>query len=545
MNPFPGFREFGEEEAHLFFGREKQIDELLKKLRTSRFLSVLGDSGRGKSSLVKAGIIPSLHSGFMVEAGSSWNVLLTRPGNNPIGNLTTALIQNGLFSESETKQFNPHQIAIDTLRRSENGLIEIVRQAGLEENENLLIIVDQFEELFSFNKQEQHQLSPRNDAAAFVQLLLKAARQSKVPLYIIITLRSDFLGNCSKFHGLPQAINQAQYLIPNMTREESRRAITGPLAVSNINITPRLQERLLNDLDKTQDQLPLLQFTLKQITDYWYANSNEKTPLDIKHYESCGMLSDAVNRYAEKIYKEINDMKRLRIADTVFTMVTDQTNDMKDMRRPTTVRELADISEATTDEVIEVINKFREPGYELLRPLASEELTRDSLIDLSHESLMRLWKRFRLLIEEEQQSVKLYRRLAHSAKMYQEGKAELWRDPDLMLAKTWYLGNKPNAAWGRRYDHYFERAITFLKASEDQKDLEVNREHKNWNKKMVHYRRMALLGFILAIVFFILTALLFFKMNANVSWDDISNNQKEQQELVDEAVYERTIWRYG
>lgn len=527
-NPFPGFREFKEDEAHLFFGREKQIDELLKKLRTSRFMAVLGDAGSGKSSLIKAGMIPSLHSGFMVESGASWNVVLTRPGGNPISNLSQALTSTNLFKDNETSDDILNTITETTLRRNNQGLVEMVRQADLDEKENLLIIVDQFEEIFSYARQEEHQPGALNDASVFVNLLLQATRQSDVPVFVIITLRSDFLGNCSEFNGLPNAINQAQYLIPQMSQEESRRAITGPLAVSNIDISPRLQDRLLNDLSLAQNQLPALQFTLKKTVDFWLQNAGPKEPLDTSHYEHAGPMPDAINNYAEKLYREIEDMKKLRITDTVFTMVTDQTNDLKDIRRPTQVKELAKIAEASVDEVIAVINKFRQPGFELLLPLAGKTLDENSVIDLCHESLMHQWRRFKLLIDEEQQSVNLYRKLARSAKLYQEGKEELWRDPDLMLAKTWYLGNKPNAAWAKRYDPYFERAITFLKASEDQKSLEINKQNRNWSKKVKKYKRLALVGLITALVFIVLTVFLFFKFRDSISHVqqlDIKQNQ--------------------
>ena len=101
-NPFPGLRAFEEEEDILFFGREKQIDELLRKLRTSRFLAIIGSSGSGKSSLVKSGLLPSLHSGLMSGVGSSWRIALFRPGNDPIGQLNEALCRNGVLRDNQS-----------------------------------------------------------------------------------------------------------------------------------------------------------------------------------------------------------------------------------------------------------------------------------------------------------------------------------------------------------------------------------------------------------------------------------------------------------
>jgi len=157
QNPFPGLRAFEEEEDILFFGREKQVDELLKKLRTQRFLTVIGSSGSGKSSLVKSGLIPSLHSGFMSGAGSNWKICSLRPGVNPIGNLAQALSQNGILynHESDDNEQMYSSIIESVLRRSNFGLIDAFTQAGIDPKINLLILVDQFEELFRFIKFEK------------------------------------------------------------------------------------------------------------------------------------------------------------------------------------------------------------------------------------------------------------------------------------------------------------------------------------------------------------------------------------------------------
>src|SRR5512139_2687381 len=130
-NPFPGLRSFEPDEDHLFFGRESRIDELLTRLRQSRFLSVVGTSGSGKSSLVRSGLIPSLYSGFMTRAGSSWRVAILRPGDDPIGNLATALNDpNVLGAEEGSDLADTNRSLIEaTLHRSTLGLAECVRQA--------------------------------------------------------------------------------------------------------------------------------------------------------------------------------------------------------------------------------------------------------------------------------------------------------------------------------------------------------------------------------------------------------------------------------
>ena len=135
------------------------------------------------------------------------------------------------------------------------GLVECIRQARVPAHENILIIADQFEELFRFKNSRQLRES-HDDAIAFVKLLLNAVSQQQYPIYVVITMRSDFIGNCTEFEGLTEAINDGQYLVPRMDREERRSAITGPVAVGGAEISPRLVLRLLNDVGDDPDQLP-------------------------------------------------------------------------------------------------------------------------------------------------------------------------------------------------------------------------------------------------------------------------------------------------
>ena len=247
VNPFPGLRPYEPEEDHLFFGREKETDDLVRRLRSHRFLSVVGTSGSGKSSLVRSGLIPSLQSGFMVTAGSRWRVAICRPGEDPIGRLAEALDHPDVIGAPNDALAGTNRVLLDaTFRRGGLGLADAVRFARIPAHDNVLILVDQFEELFRFRR-SRHIENSRDEAVAFVKLLLEAAKQSEIPIYVVLTMRSDFIGDCMDYPGLPEAVNESQYLVPRMTRDELRSAITGPVAVAGGRIAPRLVVRLLNE----------------------------------------------------------------------------------------------------------------------------------------------------------------------------------------------------------------------------------------------------------------------------------------------------------
>jgi len=203
-NPFPGLRPFEADEDHLFFGRERQVDELLRRLRFNRFLSVVGTSGCGKSSLIRCGLIPSLYGGLMVKAGSSWRITVMRPGEDPLGHLAEALAVPEVIGVTEGPLATTSRVLMDAaLRRSKRGLIEAVRQAHVPRGDNILVVVDQFEELF----RSESSLDARavEERAAFVQLLLTTAEPQTGSSYVVLTMRSDYVGECARFRGLESA----------------------------------------------------------------------------------------------------------------------------------------------------------------------------------------------------------------------------------------------------------------------------------------------------------------------------------------------------
>jgi WD40 repeat protein/energy-coupling factor transporter ATP-binding protein EcfA2 len=499
-NPFPGLRPFEFDESHLYFGRDGQSEQLLRKLSSTRFVAVVGTSGSGKSSLVRAGLLPALYGGLMTSAGSNWRVALMRPGNDPVGNLARALNVAEVFgSEIEENAELQTTITEVTLRRGSLGLVEAVRQNRMAKHENLLVIADQFEEIFRYAEvagDERYQ----NEAAAFVKLLLEAARQREVNIYVVLTLRSDYLGDCSLFWDLPEAINEGQYLIPRLTREQRREAITGPVAVGGAEITPRLVNRLLNEMGDNPDQLPILQHALMRTWDKWKEVGREREPIDLSHYEATGGMSEALSRHADEAYFELPGERSREIAERLFKSLTEKGKDNRETRRPTELSELAVISEATEQECIAVIEPFRREGRSFLMPPAAVRLKADTLIDISHESLIRNWQRLNEWVDEEARSVRIYQRLAETAALHEKGEAGLWHDPDLQLALEWRKESKPNQAWARRYHPDFKRAMSFLEASCEAREKDAAEKESQRKKEL---RRTRLIAAILLIAFIV------------------------------------------
>jgi len=549
-NPFPGLRPFEFDESHLFFGRDGQSERLIAKLSRTHFLAVVGTSGSGKSSLVRAGFLPALHGGFMTTAGSTWRVAIMRPGNDPIGNLARALNAQDVFgSEIEENVTIQAALAEATLRRGARGLVDAVRQAVMPDNENLLVVVDQFEEIFRFARVTEDK-EYGNEAAGFVKLLLEAANQREIPIYVVLTMRSDYLGDCSQFWDLPEAINESQYLIPRLTRDQLREAITGPVAVGGAKITPRLVNRLLNDVGDNQDQLPVLQHLLMRMWDEWKApgpgkdsrgsahnQTHEGDAIDLCCYEAVGGMSQALSLHADEAFHGLPDDRHRAVAEKVFKALTEKGPDNREVRRPITVGELSAVTGATAAEVITVVEAFRQPGRSFVMAPADAGLKPESLIDLSHESLIRGWVRLKEWVEEEARSARTYQRLASTAVLHQAGEEALLQDPALQVALDWRDANRPNAAWARRYHPAFDVAMNYLEASVAARDAEM-RERERQSRRDVSYKRTRLVALLLALSVLLAlgSAVYAFRQGSNAEKARAVAVQKSQEALDQKRV---------
>ena len=465
-NPFPGLRPFETDEYGLFFGREGQADALIERLQRSHFLAVVGTSGSGKSSLVRAGLLPALRGGMMAGAGSGWRIAIMRPGSDPIGNLAGALAEKDVLLEAGggLPPAEAQAVIEATLRRGSLGLVDVARQARLGEHEKLLVVVDQFEELFRF-RAARVASSTGDDASAFVKLLLEAAQQNELPIYVVPTMRSDFLGDCAQFQGLPEAINDGQYLIPRMTRDERRFAISGPVAVKRCKITEPLVNRLMNDVGDNPDQLPILQHALMRTWDYWVAHRVNGEPIGLEHYEAIGTMTDALSRHADEAFNELPDERSRKIAESLFKALTERGADNREIRRPTCLQDICEIAGATAAEVVAVVDVFRGGGRSFLMPPAGVALGPETVIDISHESLIRNWYRLKEWARDEAEAARIYRRLAGAAADYRAGIGGLLDEVTLQYALKWREKYKPNHAWGVRYHPEFDESIAYLEES--------------------------------------------------------------------------------
>ncbi len=520
-NPFPGIRSYEIHEDELFFGRELQVRELIEKLSQTRFLAIVGSSGCGKSSLIKAGVIPSLVKNKPGNFAKTWKVSVFRPSDDPIGNLAKSLAGDN----------DPKKIAAG-LRSGKEGLVNVLKTLDKQEDESRLLIIDQFEELFRF-RNSQSESGNLSETAAFVDLILTAIEHTEFPVYTVLSMRTDFVDECTEFRGLSEAINRGYYLVPRMNSEERRRAITGPVEMKGARISDDLVESLLTDVGDDPDQLPIMQHAMMRTWEHWTLNRIGEQPIGLAHYQAIGTMKEALSVHLEELFADLRDDKSKYVAEKLFKALTDITQENRGTRRPTKLREIMTLSEAREEELIRVIDNFRKPGCAFLMPSYHIDLGMESIIDISHESIMRVWTRLRNWVEEEGRSASLYLRLSKSSELYQEGKTGLWINPELQLALQWKDQSKPNATWAMRYDPAFDRAMNFLLYSRKQHEQELIKKENQQKRNLKRARTSALvlgIASIISILFLLISLNLRFKAEAS---------RKEALKKEKEAVFER------
>jgi hypothetical protein len=527
LDPYPGLRPFRQEETDIFFGREKHTDQLLERLGNHRFLAVTGLSGCGKSSLVRAGLIPALNRGFIAEAGHRWRVVQMRPGRTPFARLAGGLLNAAALASEREGIAGGAEFVEETLRRGPMGLVEVLRQTPPPVDTNLLLVVDQFEEIFRFrmedevreamaSEESQQQRQRRIDEAdAFVQLLLASKDQVEFSVFVLLTMRTDYLGHCAVFRGLLEVINESQYIPPPVSRDQLIEAICAPAQVFNGRVEETLCHRLLNDADSSQDQLPLLQHALMRMWNL--AKEGEaKEPrhnpnvLTVEHYAKVGSIrpsadgDSALSRHGREVLDQLSSEKQCRIAEMLFRALSGGARERRDTRRFVNVQEMAAIAEVETDEIIKVADIFRAPGCNFIAAIAGEgssgELQPGTELDISHESLIRNWDKLKEWVGIEAESSDDYLWLEQAARRWQMGEGDLFEETNLKAALAWERKERPSNRWAARYGSDFDLAMEFLGESEkrqaerlqaEEQQREREREQEEAKHRQQEEKRLA------------------------------------------------------
>lgn len=447
--PYPGLRAFESTEARIFFGRDQHVNEVLDRLAASNLVAVVGSSGCGKSSLVRAGVVPALRAGRYYQAGTTWRIAQMLPGNSPIWNLASALFA-AVHGEANT---DPKKVLnLSGLLRGDNAFQNFAEWANLPNNTNMLILVDQFEELFNQpNKVKQA------EAGDFISLILTVFAENLKNLFVILTMRTDHLGECAQYPGLAEAINETIYLTPRMTRNEVQDAIEMPALLYGGKFEPELIETILNDMMAERDELPLMQHILMRMWNDVRLDKHEDRWLTADVYTRYGRIQNTLNEHGAELragLREIYGPLSDAITEYVFRELTERRQDTigQDVRRPMEYQALRTVvrerEKDSGDVLAEVVNRFRHPDNAFLRPTGTGPLGPETRIDITHECLIRKWSDLRRWADQEARAASNLRSLVAAT---DPGQPELLPKQNADHYEKWWKSDQPTGSWAERY----------------------------------------------------------------------------------------------
>jgi hypothetical protein len=311
---------FGEEHADFFFGRDADIQRLIEKLKTSRLLAVLGSSGSGKSSLVRAGLIPALRRGAL-PASETWTIKTLVPGAQPLAALAAQVLQLHAQGAMTT--------TLDEIRADPRALhlATIMALTERPSSDRVMWVIDQFEEVFTL-------CGDPGERAAFVAALLYAAGFPGGRTVVVLTMRADFYAKCATHPDLAAAISAHQFLVSPMEESDLRQAIEAPAWRVGLDLEPGLVATILEDVASQPGALPLLQHALLELWE-----RRRGTMLTLEGYRESGGVEGAIARRADAIYDSFTPAQQA-IARSVLLRLTQPGEGTEDTRRRATLDEL-------------------------------------------------------------------------------------------------------------------------------------------------------------------------------------------------------------
>jgi energy-coupling factor transporter ATP-binding protein EcfA2 len=396
--PYPGLRPFEPEEWAIFFGRESMIDDVIQRLADNRVVLIHGASGSGKSSLVRAGVFPKLDRQHL-RRGVKWLTCAMRPSGGPLWNLAREL------ARFEGRQDDLGRIGeiIRLFNRRDATLASVTAQIEACAGKRLCILVDQFEELFRFERE-----TSREEAELFVSLLIDQIaaedsddgdgceeRKSADNIHIAITMRSEFLGECARFDGFAEAVNRTQYLVPRIRYQNLIRAICRPAELFGGKVSIELAERLIADVRGREDELPLIQHGLMLLWDTAAAASpGQPVRLDSENFERTGGLAKLLSDHADAVMAAAKlSPESIDTTERLFRALIDINAEGRAIRRPLTFGHLVAVCDIGADDLRKIIDVFRADGVSFLTPFFPMPIEDKTVIDISHEALIRCWSR--------------------------------------------------------------------------------------------------------------------------------------------------------
>jgi DNA-binding SARP family transcriptional activator/ABC-type glycerol-3-phosphate transport system substrate-binding protein len=459
-NPYKGLRAFLEADATDFFGREAVTQRLLRSLAeddpAARFLAVVGPSGSGKSSVVRAGLVPALRRGA-IPGSERWYVVEVVPGHKPFREIEDALLSIAV---------DPPPSLMEELERDELGLLRAVDRILPDRDAELLIVLDQFEEAFTL-------IDSDTERARLLASVRAAALEPDSRIRIVATLRADFYDAPLSVPGFGDLLAARTEAITPMSPEELERAIVAPAEQAGLVVEPRLLAAMIADVADRPGALPLLQYALTEL-----AERADGGTLSLEAYRRIGGVSGALARRAEQLFEQMNETGRDACRQLFLRLVT-LGEGTEDTRRRVRRSELATLADPQTmDAAIETFGRHRLLSFD------RDNDTREPTVEIAHEALLREWTRLRGWIDDAREALRQRARISAATAEWLGAE----RSIEYLVAGV-RLAQAEEATTGNDTIRLTEPEREFLDASLAHRDAEAAAERMRHARELTLERR--------------------------------------------------------
>lgn len=423
--PYRGFQVFEQDHEEFFIGREAMTQHLVEALRSTRFLAVIGPSGSGKSSLIRAGLLPKLKAGIL-PSSKHWTYISFRPGAHPLETLAISLAH---LRKVDDPLATMRQI-LGNLQADEKTLHLQTRFLLIErpEPECIFIFIDQFEEILTLCHNEE-------DRAQFIANIQYATAIEGGQTVIVVTMAADSLARAAEHKGLTQLLSGPQFSVSPMADADLRRAIEEPARLAGLSFESGLIERILKDVGHEPGLLPLLEDTLLKL----YQKKRIDNVMTLQAYDESGGVHGTITKRAGEVFERLTPEQQT-IGRRILLQLTQFGDDTEDTRRRIRISELCDDQgeQPYIEEVIEILTNAR------LLTTSTDGKGRRQL-DVAHEALIRGWPDLRKWIDENRVKLRIHRKLTEAAQEWEERNEDasfLYRGMRLAQAREWLKINK-------------------------------------------------------------------------------------------------------
>jgi serine/threonine protein kinase len=417
-SPYSGLSAFQESDADKFFGRPREIASALARIRQYPMMAIVGSSGCGKSSFVRAGVVPALK-----RSGETWDTTVIRPGRDPMRSLAMVAAKMSGLGDSISEDSPQLQPIIERLRGQPGYLGTVMRERARQQNGNILLFIDQFEELYTL-------LGDADERRAFTACLTGVADDATTPLRVVLSLRSDFLDRVPEDSLFMAQLQQGLFFLTAPNRDGLRDALTSPAQMAGYMFeTPMIVEDMLNHLAATSGALPLLQFAA---TELWDNRDTVRKLLTEASYNKIGGIAGALATHADMFIQQYPPATQNLARTIILRLVTPERT-----RAIISLDELAELS-PNTSEVQALVDHL--VGARLL-VVQNADGGGTATAEIVHESLIHSWPRLRRWLDENQEDAAFLEQLRTAAKQWQANRFDsglLWRGDVIAEAKRWY-----------------------------------------------------------------------------------------------------------